>query len=105
MSVYINNAEDIAKMRASGTLAAELLDYIGDFVKPGVTTNELNQLCHDYQLNVQGSIPAPLGYGEPPFPKSICTSVNHVICHGIPDDKPLKKGDMLNIDVTISKDG
>ena len=105
MSVYINNAEDIAKMRASGTLAAELLDYIGDFVKPGVTTNELNQLCHDYQLNVQGSIPAPLGYGEPPFPKSICTSVNHVICHGIPDDKPLKKGDMLNIDVTIIKDG
>ena len=105
MSVYINNAEDIAKMRASGTLAAELLDYIGDFVKPGVTTNELNQLCHDYQLNVQGSIPAPLGYGEPPFPKSICTSVNHVICHGIPDDKALKKGDMLNIDVTIIKDG
>ena len=105
MSVYINNAEDIAKMRASGTLAAELLDYIGDFVKPGVTTNELKQLCHDYQLNVQGSIPAPLGYGEPPFPKSICASVNHVICHGIPDDKPLKKGDMLNIDVTIIKDG
>ena len=105
MSVYINNDEDIAKMRASGTLAAELLDYIGDFVKPGVTTNELNQLCHDYQLNVQGTIPAPLGYGEPPFPKSICTSVNHVICHGIPDDKALKKGDMLNIDVTIIKDG
>ncbi|UOO88127.1 type I methionyl aminopeptidase [Vitreoscilla massiliensis] len=105
MSVYINNEEDIAKMRVSGRLAAELLDYIGDFVKPGVTTNELNQLCHDYQLNVQGSIPAPLGYGEPPFPKSICTSVNHVICHGIPDDKPLKKGDVLNIDVTIIKDG
>lgn len=105
MSVYINNEEDIAKMRVSGRLAAELLDYIGDFVKPGVTTNELNQLCHDYQLNVQGSIPAPLGYGEPPFPKSICTSINHVICHGIPDDKPLKKGDMLNIDVTIIKDG
>ena len=105
MSVYINNDEDIAKMRASGTLAAELLDYIGDFVKPGVTTNELNQLCHDYQLNIQGTIPAPLGYGEPPFPKSICTSVNHVICHGIPDDKALKKGDMLNIDVTIIKDG
>lgn len=105
MSVYINTEEDIAKMRIAGRLAAELLDYIGDFVKPGVTTNEINQLVHDYQVNVQGTIPAPLGYGNPPYPKSVCTSVNHVICHGIPDDKPLKNGDILNIDVTIIKDG
>lgn len=105
MSVYINNEHDIEKMRIAGRLAAELLDYIEDFVKPGVTTNELNQLCHDYQVDVQGAIPAPLGYGEPPFPKSVCTSINHVICHGIPDDKPLKNGDCLNIDVTIIKDG
>lgn len=103
--IPIKTAEEIEKMRIAGRLAAELLDYITSFVKPGVTTNELNQLCHDYQINVQGTIPAPLNYGNPPYPKSICTSVNHVICHGIPDDKPLKKGDILNIDVTVIKDG
>ena len=105
MSVVIKTPEEIEKMRELGRLAAEALDYIGDFVKPGVTTNEINQLVHDYHIEVQGGYPAPLNYGNPPYPKSCCTSVNHVICHGIPDDKPLKNGDILNIDVTIKKDG
>lgn len=104
-AVIIKNAEEIAKMRELGRLAAEALDYIGAFVKPGVTTNEINQLVHDYHIQVQGGYPAPLHYGNPPFPKSCCTSVNHVICHGIPDDKALKNGDIINIDVTIKKDG
>ena len=105
MPVIIKTPAEIEKMRELGRLAAEALDYIGDFVKPGVTTNEINQLIHDYHINVQGGYPAPLHYGNPPFPKSCCTSVNHVICHGIPDDKPLKNGDIINIDVTIKKDG
>ncbi len=105
MSIRIKNAEEIEKMRVAGRLAAELLDYITPFVIAGTTTDELNRLCHEYQLNVQHTIPAPLNYGSPPFPKSICTSVNHVICHGIPDDKPLKNGDIVNIDVTVIKDG
>ena len=88
MAVIIKTPEEIAAMRAVGRLAAEALDYIGPFVKPGVTTNELDKLIHDYHINVQGGYPAPLGYGNPPFPKSCCTSINHVICHGIPDDKP-----------------
>lgn len=105
MAVHINTPEEIAKMRELGRLAAEALDYITPFVKAGITTNEINQLIHDYHIDVQGGYPAPLNYGNPPFPKSCCTSVNHVICHGIPDDKPLKNGDILNIDVTIKKDG
>lgn len=105
MAIIIKTPEEIEKMRELGRLAAEALDYIGDFVKPGVTTNELNQLVHDYQVNIQGGYPAPLHYGDPPFPKSCCTSVNHVICHGIPNDKPLKNGDILNIDITLKKDG
>ena len=105
MPVIIKTPAEIEKMRELGRLAAEALDYIGDFVKPGVTTNEINQLIHDYHINVQDGYPAPLHYGNPPFPKSCCTSVNHVICHGIPDDKPLKNGDIINIDVTIKKDG
>lgn len=105
MSVHIKTADEIEKMRVAGRLAGELLDYITPFVQVGVTTNEINQLCHDYQINVQKTIPAPLNYGNPPFPKSVCTSVNHVICHGIPDDKPLKNGDIINIDVTVIKDG
>lgn len=105
MAVIIKNAEEIAAMRVAGRLAAEALDYIGQFIKPGITTNEIDKLIHDYHINVQGGYPAPLCYGNPPFPKSCCTSVNHVICHGIPDDKPLKNGDILNIDVTIIKDG
>ncbi len=105
MTIHIKTAEEIEKMRIAGRLAAELLDYLTPFVQPGITTNEINNLAHEYQLTVQGTIPAPLNYGNPPFPKSLCTSVNHVICHGIPDDKPLKNGDIVNIDVTVIKDG
>ncbi|MFC4161629.1 type I methionyl aminopeptidase [Chitinimonas lacunae] len=108
MSIVIKTAEDIEKMRIAGRLASEVLDYITPYVKPGVTTDELNRLCHDYMVNVQGTIPAPLNYCPPgyiPFPKSICTSVNQVICHGIPNDKPLKKGDVVNLDITVIKDG
>ena len=104
MGVTINTAEDIAKMRVAGRLAAEVLEMIGDYVKPGVSTGELDRICHDYIVNEQKAIPAPLNYNG--FPKSICTSVNQVICHGIPsDDKTLKKGDIVNIDVTVIKDG
>ena len=105
MEIQLKTAEDIAKMRIAGRLAAEVLDMIGEHVKPGVTTNQLNQICHDYIINEQGAVPAPLNYGTPPFPKSICTSVNHQICHGIPSEKVLKKGDALNIDITVIKDG
>ncbi len=103
MSVIIKNAEQIEKMRIAGKLAAEVLEMITPFVKKGVTTNELNQICHDYIVNEQQAIPAPLNYNG--FPKSICTSVNHVICHGIPADKKLKDGDIINIDITVIKDG
>jgi methionyl aminopeptidase len=101
----IKTAPEIEKMRVAGRLAADVLQMIGPFVKKGVTTDELNQICHDYIVDVQQAIPAPLNYGRPPFPKSVCTSVNHVICHGIPSDKSLKDGDILNIDVTVIKDG
>lgn len=90
-------------MRVAGRLAAEVLRMIAPHVKPGVTTGELDRLCHDYIVNVQHAIPAPLNYKG--FPKSICTSVNHQVCHGIPGDKKLKKGDIVNIDVTVIKDG
>ena len=89
-------------MRVAGRLAADVLDMIGDYVKPGVSTGELDQICHDYITGVQDAIPAPLNYRG--FPKSICTSVNHVVCHGIPGDKTLKSGDAVNIDVTVIKD-
>jgi len=106
MSVTIKTAEEIEKMREAGRLAAEVLEMIGEYVQPGVSTGELDRICHNHIVEVQGGIPAPLNYGNPPFPKSICTSVNHVICHGIPsDDKILKKGDIVNIDVTVIKDG
>jgi methionyl aminopeptidase len=108
MSVTIKSAEEIEKMRVAGRLAAEVLDFIGHHVKPGVTTEELDRLCHEFIVDEQQSIPAPLNYAPPgyqPFPKSICTSVNHVVCHGIPGDKRLKAGDVVNIDVTIIKDG
>lgn len=104
MSVTINSAEDIAKMRIAGNLAAEVLEMIGDYVQPGVSTGELDRICHDYIVNKQQAIPAPLNYHG--FPKSICTSVNQVICHGIPSDsKILKRGDIVNIDITVIKDG
>lgn len=105
MAATIKTAEEIEKMRVAGKLAAQVLDMIGEHVQKGVTTEHLNQLCHNYIVDVQGGIPAPLNYGRPPFPKSICTSVNHVICHGIPADKKLKDGDIVNIDVTVIKDG
>jgi methionyl aminopeptidase len=107
-NISIKSAADIEGMRIAGKLAAEVLDYIGPFVKPGVTTGELDSLCHEYMVNVQGTIPAPLNYCPPgytPYPKSVCTSVNDVICHGIPGDKVLKNGDAVNIDVTIIKNG
>ena len=108
MTITINNADDIAKMRIAGRLGAEVLDYITPFVVHGVTTDALDKLCHDYIVNVQQAIPAPLNYapdGHTPYPKSICTSVNHVICHGVPSDKVLKNGDTVNIDITVIKDG
>ena len=101
----IKTPQEIDKMRIAGKLASEVLIMIGEHVIKGVTTDELDKRCHDYIVNVQGSIPAPLNYGNPPFPKSVCTSVNHVICHGIPSDKKLKDGDIVNIDVTVIKDG
>ena len=104
MTVTIKTAEEIEKMRVAGKLAAEALEMIGPHVKAGVTTDELNTICHDYIVNTQQAIPAPLNYKG--FPKSICTSVNHVICHGIPSEKKkLKNGDIINIDITVIKDG
>ncbi|MDB4138713.1 type I methionyl aminopeptidase [Methylophilaceae bacterium] len=108
MTVNIKNKEDIKKMRIAGKLASQVLDYISNFVAPNITTEELDKLCHEYMVNVQETIPAPLNYAPPghtPFPKSICTSVNNQICHGIPGEKILKKGDIVNIDITVIKDG
>lgn len=103
MSISIKTPEEIEKMRVAGRLAAEVLEMIEPHVKPGVTTTELDRLCHDYIVNDQKAIPAPLNYRG--FPKSICTSVNHQVCHGIPNEKKLKKGDIINIDITVIKDG
>ncbi len=104
MSIIIKTPEQIEKMRVACRLAAEVLEMIEPYVVAGVTTEELNTICHDYIVNVQGAIPAPLNYHG--FPKSICTSINHVVCHGIPTDKKkLKKGDIMNIDITVIKDG
>ncbi len=103
MSITIKTPDEIEKMRVAGRLAAEVLEMIEPFVKPGVTTEEINKICHDYIVNEQNAIPAPLNYHG--FPKSICTSVNHVVCHGIPNDKKLKNGDIINIDITVIKDG
>jgi methionyl aminopeptidase len=102
MPVTIKNKEEIKKMRVAGQLAAQVLDMIEGEVKAGVTTDQLNSICHDFIVNEQNAIPAPLNYRG--FPKSICTSVNHVICHGIPSDKVLKDGDIVNIDITVIKD-
>ena len=103
MGVTPKNSAEQEQMRVAGRLTADVLDMIGEHVKPGVTTDELNEICHDYIVNTQAAIPAPLNYRG--FPKSICTSVNHVVCHGIPTDKKLRKGDSVNIDVTVIKDG
>ena len=104
MRDYIKTQDEISRMRVAGKLASDVLMMIKDFVKPGVTTGELDNICHKYIVDVQDAIPAPLNYKG--FPKSICTSVNHQICHGIPSDsKKLKNGDIINIDVTVIKNG
>jgi methionyl aminopeptidase len=103
MSVSIKTPDEIEKMRVAGRLAAEVLEIIGSRVQSGMTTAELDQICHDFIVNEQKAIPAPLNYRG--FPKSICTSINHVVCHGIPSDKKLKNGDIINIDITVIKDG
>ncbi len=103
MTVTIKTAEEQEKMRIAGRLASEVLDMIGDYVKPGVSTEELNRICHRFITEEQDAVPAPLNYRG--FPKSICTSVNHVVCHGIPGDKTLKTGDAVNIDITVIKEG
>jgi len=95
--VEIKSPADIAMLRTSGALAAKVLNMIGEHVKPGITTNELDRLCHDYIVDVLEAVPINIGYRG--YPKTVCTSVNHVICHGIPSDKPLKNGDIVNIDV------
>lgn len=108
MAVHIKTTEEIQKMRTAGRLAAEVLDFISQHVRAGVSTGELDRLCHDYMVVQQSTTPAPLNYappGFPPYPKSICTSVNHVVCHGVPGDKRLKAGDIINIDITVIKDG
>jgi len=108
MTIHIKNPQEIEKMRVAGKLASEVLDFITPFVKSGITTDEIDKLCHDYMVNVQNTIPAPLNYapdGHTPYPKSICTSINHQICHGVPGPKALKEGDIVNIDVTVIKDG
>ena len=104
MSVTIKSAEEIEKMRVAGRLASEVLEMIRPKVEPGITTGELDSICHQYITEVQDAIPAPLNYHG--FPRSICTSVNEVVCHGIPSDtKKLRNGDIVNIDVTVIKDG
>ena len=103
MSVVIKNQDEIEKMRVAGRMAAEVLEMIEPYVEPGITTGELDRICHEYIVDVQNTIPAPLNYRG--FPKSICTSVNHQVCHGIPSNKRLKKGDIVNIDVTVVKEG
>jgi methionyl aminopeptidase len=101
--VEIKSPSDIAMLRKSGALAAQVLSMIAEHVRPGITTNELDQLCHDYIVDVLDAVPINIGYHG--YPKTICTSVNHVICHGIPSDQPLRNGDILNIDVALTKDG
>ena len=104
MKDYIKTLDEIKKMKIAGKLASDVLMMIKDHVRPGISTGELDRLCHNYIVDVQKAIPAPLNYRG--FPKSICTSVNHQICHGIPSDsKKLKSGDIINIDVTVIKDG
>ena len=108
MSVQIKTAEDIAGMRVAGRLASELLDYLAPHVRPGIATREIDKLAHDYMVDVQHTVPATLNYqppGHTPYPASLCTSVNHVVCHGIPGDRKLKAGDIVNVDVTVIKDG
>lgn len=103
MTITIKSADEEEKMRVAGRLAADVLDLIGEHVQPGISTDELDAICHQHIVEVQRAIPAPLNYRG--FPKSICTSVNHVVCHGIPSEKRLRNGDAINIDITVIKDG
>jgi len=103
LSVHLKGPAEIEKMRVAGRLAADVLEFIAPHVRPGVTTEALDRLCHDYIVEQQQAVPAPLHYKG--FPKSICTSVNHQVCHGIPGPRRLKKGDIVNIDITVIKDG
>ncbi len=103
MAVTIKTGDEIEKMRTAGLLAASVLDLVEGHIQPGVTTEELDRVCHDYIVNELQAVPAPLNYRG--FPKSICTSVNDVVCHGIPGDKRLKNGDIINVDITVIKDG
>ena len=108
MTITIKTAADVELMRIAGRLASEVLDLLTPHVKPGVSTEKLDHIAHEHIVGVQHGIPAPLNYAPPgyaPYPKSICTSINHQVCHGIPNDRPLKNGDILNIDVTVIKDG
>lgn len=108
MTITIKTPQEIEKMRVAGKLTGEVLDYIQSFVVPGVTTDELDKLCHNYMVDIQGSVPAPLNYapkGHRPYPKSICTSVNHQVCHGVPGERKLKSGDIVNLDITVIKGG
>ena len=108
MPVKLRSEDEVARMRVAGRLAASVLEMIGTHVEAGITTEELDRICHRFIVDELDAIPAPLNYsnapGQPPFPKSICTSVNHVVCHGIPSGKRLKDGDIVNIDVTVIKD-
>ena len=108
MAITLKTADDIEAMRIAGRLASEVLDMLTPHVVAGVTTEHIDKLAHDHIVNVQGAVPAPLNYAPPgytPYPKSICTSINHQVCHGIPNDRALKNGDIVNIDVTVIKDG
>ena len=108
MSVHLKTPEEVAKMRVAGRLASELLDFLTPHVQPGITTGEIDRIAHEHQVHVLNVIPATLNYAPPghsPYPATICTSVNQVVCHGIPGDKKLKPGDIVNVDVTVIKDG
>jgi methionyl aminopeptidase len=108
MAITLKTADDLAGMRIAGRLASEVLDMLTAHVQPGITTEQLDKIAHDHIVTVQGAVPAPLNYAPPgytPYPKSICTSVNHQVCHGIPNERELKSGDIVNIDVTVIKDG
>jgi len=108
MTIPIKTGPQIDGMRLAGRLASEVLDLLAPHVVPGVTTRELDRIAHEHMTQVQGGIPATLGYappGYPAYPASLCTSLNDVVCHGIPDDRPLKNGDIVNIDVTVIKEG
>jgi methionyl aminopeptidase len=108
MTIQTKNAAEIEAMRLACRLSSEVLDYLTPHIQAGVTTHEIDRLAHEYMVNVQNTVPATLGYqpqGYPPYPASLCTSVNEVVCHGIPDDRPLKDGDIVNVDVTVIRDG